>query len=136
MSLKIKRSTGYFSSTLSFTILLNGELIGKIESNQEENIVLEHQTNYLTVKTPMTKSKTIQVKPGDYVQIVDNKLPLYLIGIFFIFLLFLPIFSLNLSPASLPFALSLIFLIGISIIVYQYFKPYFKLEISTRELRR
>lgn len=136
MSVKIKSSTGYLGNVMAFTLQLNGEIIGKLKSNQEQNIILEQQINYLTVKTPMTKSKTIQVKPGDYVQIVDDKLPLYLIWFFFIFLLFFPIFSINLSLTTFPFALLLIFLAGMSITIFQYFKPYFKLEISTRELRR
>lgn len=136
MSIKIKRNTGSFSSFWPFMVQLNGDEVEKLESSQEKELIVEQQHNYLTVKAPLTKSKTIQVKPGDVVQIVDDKLPLYLLWFFLIFLVLFPIFSINLSFANLPFALSLVFLIGISILIFEYFIPYYKLEVTTRELRR
>jgi len=136
MPVNIKRTTGFLRSYLPFTIQLNGETVGKLKSNQEKEIYLKQSFNYLTIKAPMTKSETIKVKSGDYVQIVDHKWQLGMIGALFILLILLPIIYIELSLTFLPFALFIIFLTGISVMSFQYFKPYYKLEISTRELRR
>jgi len=136
MPVNIKRTAGILGNYLPFTIQLNGETVGKLKSNQEKEILLKQPFNYLTIKAPMTKSETIKVKSGDYVQILDHKWQLGIIWAFFILLILFPIFSIELTLPFLSFSLFIILLIGVSVVIFQHFKPYYKLIISTREFEQ
>lgn len=65
MMIKLKRRTGWVGMAVSLKIRVNGEVVDKIEHQQELSLNLEQSPSSLQVTQAGSKSNTIDVTNGD-----------------------------------------------------------------------
>lgn len=65
MMIKLKRRTGWVGMAVSLKIRVNGEVVDKIEHQQELSLNLEQSPSSLQVTQAGSKSNTIDVTSGD-----------------------------------------------------------------------
>ncbi|MBZ6527127.1 hypothetical protein HYQ40_05000 [Aerococcaceae bacterium DSM 111021] len=65
MMIKLKRRTGWVGMAVSLKIRVNGEVVDKIEHQQELSLNLEQSPSSLQVTQTGSKSNTIDVTNGD-----------------------------------------------------------------------
>lgn len=73
MSVKIKRSTGFFGIFMKVKIIVNGEKITSIHDGQKIVIDLPEEKVRLKVSQPGVKSNEIIVQDGNSVEITSTK---------------------------------------------------------------